>query len=367
MLLRTITLLASTCALMALAGCALRPPLPDAFGEPARDVSRKAVLEQRWSDYVDWATRQPLQADCEPRLVDASPDTVYRGTVVLLHGFTACPQQYFELSQRLADRGFRSLLVLLPGHGHVNPDIDSDNPTPQPGPWNWKAVYEAFAQQINGIMQYADGDRVIAGVSGGGAASLFINLQARGLYDRNLVIAPFLAIAGGDFINAAVVGVGAIPVVNWLDATPFGTEKPCVEKRKQGKAGYCEFQVRHVAGMKSLAHWVRQKIREKPLEVQLQIVAVEHDNAVSNERIAQLFAMHEGNGRTSACAYEEGIPHSMFSRFDNPGIDMYWLDAFLDSAVGFIVDGQPFAVDGTFEAAGHVYYHCATTIAASAR
>jgi alpha-beta hydrolase superfamily lysophospholipase len=350
-------------ALFSMAGCALQPPLPVEFSQPAAGESRAAVFERRWASYADWATRRPLQADCVPRLIDASPGVAYRGTVVLLHGFSACPQQYFELSQRLAERGFRSLLVLLPGHGHVNPAVDKDNPTPQPGPWNWKATYEAFAQQINGIMSYADGDRVIAGLSGGGSASLFINLNGRNLYDRNLVIAPFLAIAGGDIINAAVAGIGAIPVVNWIDATPFGTEKPCVEKRRQGKAGYCEYQVRHAAGMKSLAHWVRKEIRKAPLETQLQIVAVEHDNAVSNERIAQLLAVHEPGGRTSACAYEEGIPHSMFSRFDNPGTDMYWLDAFLDSAVGFIVDGQPFAVKGTFEAAGHVYDHCATALA----
>lgn len=348
--------------LLLLSGCAVNPSLPADFSEPSPDASREEVLRERWASYVEWATRQPLQADCRPRLVDAAPDVAYRGTVVLLHGFSACPQQYFELSQLLAERGFRSLLVLLPGHGHLNPRVDKDDPTPQPGPWNWKANYEAFARQVNGIMQFADGDRVIAGLSGGGSASLFVNLQGRGLYDRNLVMAPFLAIAGGNFVNGAVAGIGAIPVVNWLDATPFGTEKPCVEKRRQGKAGYCEYQVRHVAGMKSLAHWTRREIREAPLDAQLQIIAVEHDTAVSNKRIAELLAIHENNGKTSACAYEEGIPHSMFSRFDNPGTDMYWLDAFLDSAVEFIVEGRPFAVAGTFEAAGHVYYNCATTV-----
>lgn len=358
------TVISLSAALLLMAGCASNLPKPVEFEEPASGVSRDEELARRWQSYVEWASSKPLQPDCRPRRVDASPEVPYRGTVVLLHGFSACPQQYFELSALLAERGFRSLLVLLPGHGNANPDVGSDDPVPQPGPWNWKATYDAFARQINGIMEYADGDRVIAGLSGGGSVSLFLNLHARQMYDRNLVIAPFLAIAGGNVVNAVVAGIGAVPVVNWLDATPFGTEKPCVEKRRQGKAGYCEYQIRHVAGMKSLSHWVRREIREAPLDVQLQIVAVQHDTAVSNQRIAELLALHEDNGNASACAYPEGIPHSMFSRYDNPGTDMYWLDAFLEGAVGFIVDGEPFAVDGTFEVAGHVYYNCTTTLAA---
>jgi alpha-beta hydrolase superfamily lysophospholipase len=341
-----------------IASCAAQPPGPPPLEAPQPSQPRIDVLSQRWQDYVDWATSDPLQADCVPRRVEPGPEAEYRGTVVLLHGFTACPQQYFEMAGLLSERGFRSLIVLLPGHGHQYPDVDNDNSSPQPGPWNWKGSYNAFADRINGVMEYADGDRVIVGLSGGGAASLYINMRARETYDRSLVIAPFLAIAGGDLINAAVAAIGAIPIVNMLDATPFGAEKPCIEKRKQGKAGYCEFQVRHIAGMKSLAHWTRREIRTAPLDLQIQIVAVEHDNSVSNQRIADLLNLLSDNGTTTACIYEDGVPHSMFSRVDHPGEDMYWLDSFLDSALGFIVDAQPFPQDPIPGEPGLAYGRC---------
>ncbi len=314
------------------------PPL----AEPGVDQSRPEVFASRWQEYVDSVSSETLQSDCTPRLVEAATDVAYQGTVVLLHGFSACPQQYFELAELLAARGFRSLIPLLPGHGRDYPDVNSDRPDGQPGPWTWRERYETFAERINGIIEYADGDHVLMGLSGGGAASLFINLHARDLYDRSLVVAPFFDIAGGTVVNAAVAGIGAVPFVNQLSATPFGSAEPCVKKREQGKAGYCRFEVRHVAGMKRLAHWTRREINARPLDIDMQIIAVEHDNSVSNERIAQLLYAHMDNGKTTGCVYEDGVPHSMFSRYDHPGEDMYWLDSFLDSAVDFVAEGQPF-------------------------
>ena len=195
-------------------------------------------------------------------------------------------------------------------------------------------------------MEYADGERVIGGLSGGGAAALFLNDHDRDLYDRNLVMAPFLAIAGGGVINGGIAFVGAIPYLNLLSSTPGNSADFCLEKRRRGKASYCKWQIRHVAGMKSLGRHIARRLADDPLTVRMQIIGAEADNSVSNDRVFELIAEHRDTAAMTACFYPRGVPHSMFSRYDHPGEDMYWLDDFNDAAVAFITSGKPFpAVD----------------------
>jgi len=341
--------LPKTCSLAAalvLAACASQPQLPESFAEPSPSADRASVFAERWAAYVAWASRDGLQAGCEPRMVEPDAGATYRGTVVLMHGFSACSQQYDDLVGLLAAQGYRTVLAVLPGHGRPYPAIDKDNPNAQPDGASWRAVYTAFAEQINGLMAYADGDRVVGGLSGGGTASLWLNLQAPGLYDRNLVMAPFLDIAGGGFVNGTVAFLGSIPGLNNLTAKPFGAARPCIEKRKKGRAGYCSYNLRHVAGLKGLGGGVRKTMRTEPLDVRLQVIGVERDPTVSNARIREAIRFQPANGRTSACFMPEGVPHSMFSRKDNPGADMYWLEAFQSAVVNFIVEGTAMPTTG---------------------
>jgi len=300
------------------------------------------ALETGWQAYVDWESELPFQDGCAPFLRAVDDGIEYRGTVVFLHGFSACPQQYYELADLLAAAGYRSLVPLLPGHGRPYPALDRDDSGALPGPASWRRAYEAFADRINRVMADADGERVIAGLSGGGAAALYLNDRARDLYDRNLVMAPFLSIAGGRRVNGATVVVGAVPALNQLSATPFGSADSCIAKRREGKASYCKWQIRHVAGMRALGTDVRRRLAARPLPVRMQIVGVSNDNSVSNARIAELIATQRESRNTSACFYPEGVPHSMFSRFDHPGEDMYWLAEFHAAALAFLIHGAAF-------------------------
>lgn len=300
------------------------------------------AFDAGWQAYLDWESELPFQDGCAPFVRAVDDGVEYRGTVVFLHGFSACPQQYYEFADLLAAAGYRSLVPLLPGHGRPWPAIDRDDSGALPGPLSWRRAYEAFADRINRIMADAAGERVIAGLSGGGAAALYLNDRARGLYDRNLVMAPFLSIAGGRTVNGATVIAGAIPALNQLSATPFGSAHSCIAKRREGKASYCKWQIRHVAGMRALGTDVRRRLAAQPLAVRMQIVGVSNDDSVSNVRIAELIAAQTGTRSTSACFYPAGVPHSMFSRFDHPGEDMYWLAEFHAAALAFLIAGDAF-------------------------
>ncbi len=331
-------------AAIALAGssCAQTARIIDDPAPVTVGADREAAFYERWQAYVDWESELPFQDSCAPRIEEPAEGVPYRGTAVLLHGFSACPQQYYDLAALLAKEGYRTIVPLLPGHGRPYPAFEEDDSGALPGPNTWRRSYDAFAEQINGIMEYADGERVIGGLSGGGAAALYLNDHERELYDRNLVMAPFLAVAGGGFINGGIAFVGAIPYLNLLSSTPFDTADFCLAKRREGKASYCKWQIRHVAGMKSVGRDVAKTLAADPLSVRMQIIGVEGDNSINNDRVLELIAEHEDSGAMTACFYPRGVPHSMFSRYDHPGEDMYWLDDFNEAAVAFITAGKPF-------------------------
>lgn len=46
-----------------------------------------------------------LQPGCTPFRVASSPAEQYKGVVVLLHGFSACPQQFLDLAPLIAGQG----------------------------------------------------------------------------------------------------------------------------------------------------------------------------------------------------------------------------------------------------------------------
>ena len=94
--------------------------------------------------------------------------------------------------------------------------------------------------------------------------------------------------------------------------------------------------------MKAMGRHIAATLAREPLPVRLQVIGVEDDNSVSNDRVVELVAAHTGTGAMTACFYPEGVPHSMFSRYDHPGEDMYWLEDFNTAAIAFITAGAAF-------------------------
>ena len=320
--------------------------VPPRHETPDTWQDRQSVFYSRWQAYQDWTTRFELQPDCVPRLVEPAVGARYRGTVVMLHGFSACPQQFFEIADLLAVQGYRSVLPLLPGHGRVAPAPDKDNTRDLPVGMDWQEHYAAFAGQINGLMEYAAGDRVLVGLSAGASVALYLDINARDLYDRVLVIAPFLATAGGGTANAVAAATARTPLLRSVSVKPFELKAPCLEKRAQGRAGFCNYQLKHVGALTAMGGYLYTELAREPLNVRLQVVGTENDTVVSNERIRKLLKYQSSTGHTTACFFPAGVPHAMVSVVDNPGVDMYWLDAVQSGIVEFVTTGAPFSTNG---------------------
>lgn len=333
--------------------------IPEPYEPPPEGARSVAVFYARWVAYLDRVNPGSLQEDCRPRLVEPAATVPYRGTVVLVHGFTACPQQLFELSELLALQGFRSMLVLLPGHGRQFDEADGDNLRGLPSGRNWQRKFAALAAEINGIMAYAEGDRVIGGLSVGATASLYINMQAPELYDRHIVFAPFFAPTNASLANPPATDKSPTPPASSTDASPFGAKAACLEKRKQGRAGYCDYQDKHLAALSELGRYSLGALRATPLIVPLQLVGVENDSVASNIEIREFLQFQENTGQTSACFFSEGVPHDMISQYDFPAVEMFWLDSLLNGSIRFITVGRRLPAIGKVSLSEAPYPVCA--------
>ena len=129
------------------------------------------------------------------------------------HGFSACPQQFFQLAPVLANLGFDVLVPMLPGHGlERRPDgqeLLEDVPTAA----NWRDGYGALAARMNDIVALARGPRVAVGYSLGGAIALNAGFRAPALYDRMLLIAPLIRINMPEYLETMVNIMGRIPLI----------------------------------------------------------------------------------------------------------------------------------------------------------
>lgn len=339
-----------------LAGCVPAPP--EDYEEPGNAAAREQVFRERWARYREAVEADELQPDCRPRLIEPSQGVEYRGTVVLLHGFSACPQQFFELAEDLAAAGYRTILPLLPGHGlqFGRPDEDRVDTLPDAG--NWQAAYEQLAIAINGLMEYADGERIIGGLSVGGAASLYVSSRRSELYDRQIVFAPFFAPGGGALAGQVAAVSARTPVARSVSVKPFGIKQPCLDKRAAGRAGFCNYQLKHVGALTAMGAYLQRELLSKPLPMRLQFVGVEKDPVVSNERARAVLAAQADSGLVTACFMPQGVPHAMISAVDSPGAEMYWLEPLYAGILRFVRSGDAFPSDGTVSDSEAPFQRC---------
>jgi pimeloyl-ACP methyl ester carboxylesterase len=128
-----------------------------------------------WKSYVtETVAAQSIPTECQPRLVPADPMVGRRGLLMFFHGFNSCPKEFAALSKQLAQAGFDVYLPLLPEASTAAPDH-----------------YKKFVSTMNEIARRAPrGDRVLAGLSGGGVLAAEAALVGTDVWDRLLVYAP---------------------------------------------------------------------------------------------------------------------------------------------------------------------------------
>lgn len=338
--------------------------------------------------------------DCRAKYVPADQTVPYRGTVVFFHGFTACPQQSWELSQELKAKGFATLSVLLPGQGRapapvayidrvggdrsfLSPIAEQDLrrvggksypeyyaeflPKVQNGDWK---RYIEFVEDVNRFVKTLPGEKVVSGLSVGGELATFAYVSSPGLYSRALILAPYYGMPGPDLfekftsqqvdaenvykIQKRIVTMGSRTFdqvaqleISWgPDCYRWTRDRD----GKTGRRGICDFRFENLAAINSVGDYTLTLLKDKKDLTKIpnvQYVAVDWDvgaNTVLTRKAIAIQKQRFGDDKVSACFYPNSVPHSFFSRKDLVlHKETPWLDGFYRQAVRFIVEGEAFA------------------------
>lgn len=278
-----------------------------------------------------------IQRGCEPfqKLVNGKA----KGSVMLFHGYSACPQQFEELSNLLVNKGYNVFVPLIPGHGKQPtgtdgkfvddisslPDVDSTG------------VYKNFAKNISAILKDESGIKVLGGLSLGGAIAARAMIENSAIYDRGFLMAPFFNAAGA--MSVMLPALGEV-----IPNKKVGWGAGCEEQRRLGRAGYCNFKVTNVAAVRRFGMDTLKEI--SAIKKPMQITGVEKDPAASNSAISEAISKISNS---KSCLFPKGANHSMLSVQDNVGVEMFWLKPLEEQIVKYVDTGKNFDVVGTSE------------------
>lgn len=331
----------------ALALACTSSPAADGSAEGVSEITSGSALTEealrRWDDYVARETSDvALQEDCKPRRLSPPAGTTARGVVVLFHGFTACPQQFFDMAVDLNAAGFEVLLPLLPGQGRVprfegaeRTDDVSALPTQDD-----RARYVQLAAEMSDIARLSRGVRVVGGLSMGGMVATAALVEGADVWSRGILFAPFFGPPGRSGWAARIGGT----LLPWM-RTGWGASCETNAER----AGICQFLVGSLDAAREVGEEIRA--RASSIRAAVQVVGVTFDPSADNKYAAQL--LDDLPGRRDACFYPKGTPHAFVTRRDHPELDNAWLPGLYRATTAFVARGAPFATSGVSEEYGY--------------
>lgn len=303
-----------------------------------KDVELTARTIKGWQDHLKSAkSGGELQKDCSPFFKLAKENV--KGSVMLFHGYSACPQQYNEVAAELADIGYNVFVPLLPGHGRVpvkSGDKVIDNSENLPDVKS-TVIYEKFAANMGLMLKDEPGTKVIGGLSVGGVIASRAMLANPDIYDRGFLMAPFFNAAGP--VSLLIPAVEAI-----MPNKSMGWGEKCENQRRLGRAGYCDFKVTNIAAVRRFGLDTLKDVGN--IKKPMQIIGVEKDPAASNSAIAEAVKKLPNS---DACFFAEGASHSMLSRQDNVSTNMFWLAPLKQQMIRYIDTGKGFDIGSKSE------------------
>ena len=371
---------------------ACRPTLRDPVSS-SKTAEETQALEGAWNDYfvTNFAKHYPyeLQEACKPVFARASAEVPFRGTAIFFHGYTACSQQFYEMRDNLTARGFHVLIPTLPGQGRAPSPTSGDTPESRAHYYEFlprvetdgATVYRNFVNDMNAIMRKAPGEHMIGGLSVGGALAFGAVMQAPGLYQRALLLAPFFTVPpdnfwrpvepekdgvkarwGAFYANAKLKIEGDIRravITHKTDWVPKEKQElrwgnGCYKQNANGRAGICDTTLFNLAAVVNYGDTIKELANAKsntpnsvPPQTQIQIATVEFDDGSDTRATKNIFKTVRDNlkFKMDLCFYR-GVPHSFLSRYDHPDMAMEWLPHFYDRANKFFVDGEFFDTNG---------------------
>jgi esterase/lipase len=218
--------------------------------------------------------------------------------VVLFHGLTDSPLQYFPYAQRLFAEGDNVFVPRLPHHAERSGRVaDMGKLTAQ----ELRALGDASVDVARGL-----GDTVIvSGLSAGGTIAAWVG-QYRSDVQRVVIVAPALEVTHvPSLLNGAVLRL-ALRVPNVTRASPRDSTEP---DREPGWATHA------VAQTLKLGVAVRHSAAEHPAAVhELLFLLNAHDHTIANSAavdLARKWRQHGGSTHIYELPDSLGLPHDV--------------------------------------------------------
>ena len=296
-----------------------------------------------------------LQPGCEPIKLESNKNVRGQGLVILLHGFSACPQQYEQLAPRLAKLGFDVLVPLLPGHGikpiQFQPRIDNTDLVPRT-----VASWKAFRNEINDLAESYRGKRSITGLSMGTNLALSAYIKRPDLYSNVVGISPKLrnetSFLHGIFSN----NIHLFNIDEWILNRKSGWDsclKDAVLENKP-RSGFCSFQNKNAIAMLKFGNETIKdsKLLENTSSAKIQIVLSHNDDGVANNGALELADnLLENGDNLDICTMPTEVPHSMFSPYDRPHAKP-WIDFLFSGIENSLMFSEP--IPSNFDEGGTI-------------
>jgi esterase/lipase len=196
--------------------------------------------------------------------------------IILVHGYTNCPQQFKELGERFYDLGYNVLIAPLPYHGLADRDTEEQG--------RLKAEdLAAYADETVDIAQGLGEQVVMMGISAGGVTTSWA-AQHRSDIDLAVIISPafgFKQIPAP--LTAAVMNItGLLPdSFEWWD--------PALQEQTPPLYAYPHYSRHALAQILRLGFAVRAEARHVPPAAKKIVMVINPtDESIDNERILEI-------------------------------------------------------------------------------
>ncbi len=253
------------------------------------------------------AQRPPgaLQPICEVQFLTHGQKAAR--SIVLVHGYTECPQQFLALGQRYYDLGYNVLIAPMPHHGLAERMTDEQaHITP--------GDLVAYADQVVDIAQGLGEHVTMLGMSGGGVVTGWA-AQNRSDLDLAVLVAPAFGLR-------KVPTLLTTPVANlysllpnsytWWDETAQEKYLPVYQ--------YPRYASRALAAYLRLGSAVQQQAnRRRPAAAKIVVVTNANDEAVNDAltgHLVQAWQVHAADLAAYEFPASMGLVHDLV---DTPG------------------------------------------------
>jgi len=274
---------------------------------------------------VDREQQLPLQPGAESRLLvhDMPPK---RGSVVMLHGFTAGTWQYDEMSKILFEQGFNVYVPRVVGHGFANEDGTQDgSQLPRSGDSH---RFDDFAEETFLDLKKLGGPLKLVGFSGGGAVGTRI-LENHPDIERAVLVAPFYrpkselarnVIWGSGLVDPWSFGAAGL-VLDRLDHDMGLDEDRAMPEWE--RPGHRFVKLGNIYALGQLGG--RAIEDAKKIETPVQFITTGADWAIHTPAVHEVFDAAGGEAKHSWYHFGEAeqVVHSMFHGVDNQDPSSY--------------------------------------------